>query len=44
MTLPLYSATPQGNQGTDTVIQYPTQSQYPDIELTYPGNAERQAK
>ena len=30
----LYSAVPLGNQATGTMIRYPTQSPYPDTELT----------
>ena len=32
----LYSAAPLGNQAASTMILYPTQSHYPEIELTSP--------
>ena len=32
----LYSAAPLGNYATGTLTQYPTQSHYPDTELTSP--------
>ena len=31
-----YSATPLGNQPVRTLTQYPTQSYYPDTDLTSP--------
>ena len=32
----LFSAAPQGNQATSTITQYPTQSHYPDTDITNP--------